>query len=994
MSARARTRRHDVFISYASHDRAQATAIVEELERSGVRCWIAPRDVVPGVPYAKALVAAIESSRALVIAFSRAANDSDAVQSELEIAFNRSIPILPVRLEPVEPDGSAEYYLRRRQWFDMDGDFERHLPKLCASVREMIAPRRPVRRTRPRQHGIETRTILVDREAEMAEITGLIAAAEHGEGGIVVVGGEPGIGKSSLLEATFARAVDARFCAVRTANFEHARTPLGPWIDLLREISVFVPQSVPLEERARAAYRRMLGLEDAHQDSPMPDRRRLFVIVMEALERAARYAPLLLVIDDVQWADPETIELLDFVAPRLARSRVLIAIAHRQPNLEPSAAAISALERYQNVRVIALAGLSSGGVRQIVNSMFDAKASLSNATIDEIARRSDGHPLFAAELARDALSGRGSGARLPQSMKISATARFRLLDPDVARIVEIASVVGRRFELEDLIAIAERDRAETVRALRLARDAGLIEESPGDAFSFRHELVRAAIYEELLSAERSTIHATSAQRLASREDVPADVLAYHWTRAGNPQEAYRYAQRSAEEAVLMNAPGSARIAFEQALETRCASPSEDRLIHEELGKACNTLGDARAAAEHFALVAASYRAENDSTRAAYFDLRFAANAYRAGQSDDFLVAATRVLNETVDPTLLFGAHAILASFHANRGAFDEALAHVAAADAFDVEGNLRDRLSLEWARAVIYDDTDATQAMDAARRAVGLAQERGTPDLFALNLMNFGIVATSHGYDEEADDALDRAIVLADQNGATYTSGYARCIRARSFYNRGQLAAARTIVVEALLLNIDALVVRALLAAIGLEVMADLGVLESFRRLQNTEILENAFAAGEPGRFAPLAAAHVHAHRMLGEREEAATLIKRALRAIDRFDVAPNALVTFARYGDADDLAAIRVLLPDRVESKPLTFALGLIRAIVASRLRAADAAERLNAAMDATRDTHPLIEAYLLELHGDRRRALALYKRLSAQGHLRRLALPGVAVR
>ena len=128
-----------VFISYASEDRSVAEQVRAALEGKGIRCWIAPRDIRPGQTYAQAIVTGIKNARAMVVIFSTAANESDNVVAEVDRAFQREIPIIPFRLENLEPGEKLEYYLSTRQWMDAwEGPFEQRVAELADSVQNLL----------------------------------------------------------------------------------------------------------------------------------------------------------------------------------------------------------------------------------------------------------------------------------------------------------------------------------------------------------------------------------------------------------------------------------------------------------------------------------------------------------------------------------------------------------------------------------------------------------------------------------------------------------------------------------------------------------------------------------------------------------------------------------------------------------------------------------------------------------------------------------------
>jgi hypothetical protein len=130
----------DVFISYSSKDKPAADAACAVLESSGIRCWIAPRDVMPGTEYGSAIVDAIEHCRAMVLIFSSNANESAQIRREIERAVKKGVTIIPVRIEEVEPTKSMEYFLGAIHWLDaLTPPLERHFRHLATTIKAMLA---------------------------------------------------------------------------------------------------------------------------------------------------------------------------------------------------------------------------------------------------------------------------------------------------------------------------------------------------------------------------------------------------------------------------------------------------------------------------------------------------------------------------------------------------------------------------------------------------------------------------------------------------------------------------------------------------------------------------------------------------------------------------------------------------------------------------------------------------------------------------------------
>jgi hypothetical protein len=143
-SARTSRMAHDVYISYSHVDKAAADAACATLERAGIRCWIAPRDITPGDEWSAAIIKAIDQCRAMVLIFSQNANNSRQIRREVERAITVGIPLVPVRIEDVVPTESLAYFMGTVHWLDaMTPPFENHLLKLADSLKGLLQARAP-----------------------------------------------------------------------------------------------------------------------------------------------------------------------------------------------------------------------------------------------------------------------------------------------------------------------------------------------------------------------------------------------------------------------------------------------------------------------------------------------------------------------------------------------------------------------------------------------------------------------------------------------------------------------------------------------------------------------------------------------------------------------------------------------------------------------------------------------------------------------------------
>ena len=131
---------HDVFISYSTKDKIVAFELCTTLEIRGIRCWIAPRNIPPGIPYPEAIINALNQSRIMVVVFSNAANESDQVMQEVERAVAKKITIIPFRIEDKVPTGSLELMLSARQWLEaLRPPMEDHYKKLADSIESLLS---------------------------------------------------------------------------------------------------------------------------------------------------------------------------------------------------------------------------------------------------------------------------------------------------------------------------------------------------------------------------------------------------------------------------------------------------------------------------------------------------------------------------------------------------------------------------------------------------------------------------------------------------------------------------------------------------------------------------------------------------------------------------------------------------------------------------------------------------------------------------------------
>lgn len=833
-----------------------------------------------------------------------------------------------------------------------------------------------------------SRPPLVDRDVEMTALRAVFSGALQRTGGTIVLTGESGMGKSRLLEAALEQAREDGFLTAATANFEHARAPFGPVSDVLRAVLTAAEFGLPAPASDRATLLRLVAEAGDDRSDATFDKRRAFVLVAESLTRIAQRKPWLIAVDDVQWSDPESLELMQYLVPKLIALRGVLLLANRAGDASDEATSfLGSLERAPGVTWVPVGPLPDDASRALIAASLHPGQRLSQRTVSNICERADGNALFIGVLTREAL--------MPESPQGSATieraviTKLQRLAAAELRVVECAAVLGRRFTLSDLEAIARRPAEEVVAALRSARDAGIIDEGDGGdgSFLFRHELIRAAVYASLLAEERRALHRRCAELIRDRPGADAALLARHWLRSGELQAAAHFAERAGDEAVLLNAHASARDRYLEAIETGTLQPADLARLNEKLARAYDVLGDSAEGATRIASAIAFHREHGDAIAAGRLALLFANMSHRAGDVDGALQACRAIAEDPALPAdLCFGAHAIAALSYVLRGEPAEAARAIDAAEACATDGSISDRLSLEWARAAVARAAADEGWIVPARRAVELASLGKDPSLHAHTLLNFSILAREFGHDAEADEALTQMIAISERHGLVLASAYGRCEQAEIAYLRGNLKEARSLLLHVAALHVQALALRGWMAEIALPLLADIGRLDELPILVADGIVETVVRAHDDTRYARLVAANAYVALARGEPPDAAA-VKRALSKLHSPSYVAQALIVFALCGDAEDRQRVEALLGAASPARGLRAQRLLTQAILAHRNGEGGARSALGDAHDAAeRAGAPLLAALALELLGRRDEAAAIYKRCGAIARAARL--------
>ncbi len=470
--------------------------------------------------------------------------------------------------------------------------------------------------------------MFVGRVCELGELERALDAARAGTGSAVLVAGEAGIGKTRLV-SEFAR-------RARSAGSE---VLLGRSIDL-------VGTELPYQPFAEAL--RPLG-EPWQADWQAPGSQlRVFEETLALLAGSAASAPVLLVLEDLHWADTSTLDLVVFLAHNVGDRPVLLLVTCRAD--EPSSAGrmrrlAEGVRRSGSALVLELGPLGRDELMALLAA--HAGASLAAAMADTIAARSEGNPFFAEELLAAAA---GQGVEIPGALRDLLLQRVARLDQPTQGVLRLAAAAGREAGYPLLRATVELPDDALRDSLRAAVEGGVLAVEPQTgSFRFRHALLAEVIYATILPGEREELHALLAEELARSGAAGAAELAPHWAAAGRAADALVASVEAAREAEAVFGLAEALAHVERALTLWETVPNPAELVQVDLTELCSWaaelashVGAAPRAVEHARRAIELVGAE-DPHRVALLHVRLGEYLYETGSNNAALAALERAV---------------------------------------------------------------------------------------------------------------------------------------------------------------------------------------------------------------------------------------------------------------------------------------------------------------------------------------------------------------
>jgi DNA-binding SARP family transcriptional activator len=454
-------------------------------------------------------------------------------------------------------------------------------------------------------------TPLFGRQAELGRLRQLLEKAIRGHGQIVTVVGEAGVGKTTLISSLAADALSLG-CRVMIGHCHESDSilPFGPWVEACRSGEVSADEEIlaALPAARRAGLTRLFPESGpASPPSATDSALALFESVAHLVEQVAARQPLLLMLEDLHWADEMSLRLLGFVARRVPRWKALLVATAREEDLVDAAMARRALEeltRAPQAAPVVLAPLSRADTARLVQALtrVGSDAPMLARVEEQVWAMSEGNPFVAVEamrvLADDRLwqsAADGHGV-LPLPARVQDLVRQRLerLGACSQQLAAVAAVIGRAFDftlLQSASGVDEREAADAVEELVRHR----VLQAVGTRLDFAHERIREVAYARLLAPRRRLLHRAVAEALETLDAAPADAretregdragerieqLAHHAFQGESWERAVRYLRQAGARAAARSALNDARTWFDQALRALEALPESPSTLEE------------------------------------------------------------------------------------------------------------------------------------------------------------------------------------------------------------------------------------------------------------------------------------------------------------------------------------------------------------------------------------------------------------------------------
>ncbi|MDP9024598.1 MAG: AAA family ATPase [Candidatus Eremiobacteraeota bacterium] len=801
----------------------------------------------------------------------------------------------------------------------------------------------------------------VGRREELSFLLEEFAAACDGRARFVAIEGEAGIGKSRLV-AEFVASLGARATVVTGQCGEHIRSPYLPFA------TVLPPREPGMKKGA------------------------FFESALQSLQRESEALPVVAVIDDLQWADSASLELLRHLMQHLRTARVLMIPVLRtdasNENVNVSAFRSDALRNRANI--VQMHGLRRNEVRSLVQLMIaEREMGVPPEAASQIEILSEGNPLFVEELVRAALvTGRlGVESDVPFSIRTMLDKRLAQLSASERAILIRTAIIGQKCDAAFVATIIGESIDTVLQVMQRAVECGIVvasRVSPHE-FSFRHALIRQTLAEALILGLSAPLHLRIAQELQALPDANERVaeLAFHWTAARVSDRARFYNERAAEAAVSLYAYRDAIGFYSAALQCDYEPGLARADIYEKLGTLLYIDGCGAEPAEWFERARAEHERFGAMCGVAHALVLLADQYWVDARTAESLEAASRaaaILGQLDNPQMLAEARLCLARFFATLGDAGKAMDQLSTAEPALASCELGLRASFYEVRAQAFAALgNAGKALEDCNTASLLAQESGISELIAQVENNYALIACDVG---EIDLAVERhklALSEAHRTSMMWRVAYSALNYAMTLMLKGDLDAARKFVTTALESGVTTATLKTKAASVGIPLALMLNDRQLLRACSGEDALSLASLSTEPQRIASVGAAFAELRFSQGDVSRAHELLADALVRLERLHRGWSLVARVGLHGSAEQIERVRGLIGvSRERPRVVRLHRALLEANACKRVNPARSVRLAGiAAKGFASSGYILYQAIALEAAGEQAAALRIYERI-----------------
>ena len=661
---------------------------------------------------------------------------------------------------------------------------------------------------------------LVGRASQLATLQLLVEQAKRGEGHLVLISGEAGIGKSRLVAEVKTSTTSQGFLLLQGNCFPTDVTyPYAPLLDLLRSLFASRPAAPLATELERLARDLFPLLPELVPDQAMPllplepeqEKRRLFAVLANFFLRLSASSPLLLIIEDVHWSDSTSLDFLHTLARRTVSQPLLLLVTYRQDEMRAELSSwLAQLTRERLAEALRLVPLSRNEVDTMLSAIFeerhtsfDMRRFLHGELLDALYTLTEGNPFFVEETlsamiaAGDIFYAQGywnrrslPAARIPHSVQDAVQQRTQHLGEAAKQVLTLAAVAGRHFDFALLQQLTGYDEEQLLKVMKELVFAQLVVEESTEQFAFRHALTRQVIYTHLLARERTRVHRTIAETMEQLPPAALDAhvedLANHFYQAKVWQKTVDYAQRAGEKALRLYSHRAAINYFTWTLEAADHLSLPPTLpLYRARGQAYDTLGEFEHAQRDYtqALDAARTKHDRAAEWQSAIDLGFLWAQRDYTRAETWFRQALILAQALEDPVLHARSLNRIGNWHLNVEQPQEALRYHR--EALAIFQQLHDARgiaeTLDLLGMTSYLGGDLSGGTAYYRQAIALFEELGNREGLTSSLATLTMCASTYHTDaliavaslaEVLPDA-ERAVKVAHEIGQRSAESYA-----------------------------------------------------------------------------------------------------------------------------------------------------------------------------------------------------------------------------